>query len=59
MINSKYFIYINYISRCGGVFCSVHRYSEAHICSYDYKAEGKKLIQLTSSLINDARFPKI
>ena len=26
--------------RCGGTFCSVHRYSEKHDCSFDYRTAG-------------------
>merc|ERR1719427_571510 len=24
--------------RCGGLFCSIHRYSDKHECGFDYKA---------------------
>ncbi|CAF0802401.1 unnamed protein product [Didymodactylos carnosus] len=34
-----------YSCRCGSSFCSEHRYPEAHNCPYDYKAEGKRLIE--------------
>ncbi|KAI8588752.1 hypothetical protein BDZ88DRAFT_384337, partial [Geranomyces variabilis] len=27
--------------RCNQVFCSVHRYSDRHSCSFDYKGAGK------------------
>ena len=27
--------------RCGGKFCSFHRYSDTHGCDFDYKAENK------------------
>ncbi|KAG5460964.1 MAG: hypothetical protein BJ554DRAFT_6922, partial [Olpidium bornovanus] len=27
--------------RCGKPFCSNHRYSDRHTCTYDYKAEGR------------------
>jgi hypothetical protein len=23
--------------RCGGLFCSIHRYSDKHQCDFDYK----------------------
>lgn len=35
----------NYLCRCQKHFCSTHRYSEAHNCSYDYKEEGRRLLQ--------------
>ena len=27
---------------CEGLFCSIHRYAEEHLCSYDYLNENKK-----------------
>ncbi|KAK3014039.1 hypothetical protein RJ639_008033 [Escallonia herrerae] len=27
--------------RCGAMFCGVHRYPEAHDCSFDFKAFGR------------------
>ncbi|KAF3793708.1 Zinc finger A20 and AN1 domain-containing stress-associated protein 9 [Nymphaea thermarum] len=30
--------------RCGDLFCARHRYSDAHGCSYDYKAAGREAI---------------
>lgn len=30
--------------RCGHVFCSLHRYSDKHNCSFDYKAAGRESI---------------
>lgn len=26
-----------FICRCGGMFCSIHRYSDKHVCAFDYK----------------------
>ncbi|XP_034230375.1 uncharacterized protein LOC117639087 isoform X2 [Thrips palmi] len=33
-----------YMCRCQKLFCSTHRYSEAHNCNYDYKEEGRKVL---------------
>ena len=30
--------------RCGDLFCSEHRYSDRHECSYDYKTAGREAI---------------
>jgi len=30
--------------RCGGQFCSLHRYSDKHDCPFDYKAMGEQEI---------------
>ncbi|TEA31543.1 hypothetical protein DBR06_SOUSAS9110069, partial [Sousa chinensis] len=29
--------------RCGNVYCGVHRYSDVHNCSYNYKADAEKI----------------
>ncbi|RWS14810.1 AN1-type zinc finger protein 4-like protein [Dinothrombium tinctorium] len=48
-----------YKCRCGSLFCPSHRYSEAHDCSYDYRSEGKQILQLNNPLIRATKLPKI
>jgi len=31
--------------RCGGKFCSDHRYSDAHHCAFDYKQLGQEEVR--------------
>merc|ERR1719445_1699574 len=31
--------------RCGGLFCSIHRYSDKHECTFDYKELGAEEIR--------------
>jgi predicted nucleic acid binding AN1-type Zn finger protein len=38
-----------YPCRCGKYFCSSHRYSEDHNCTYDFKAHAKKELLKTMS----------
>lgn len=45
--------------RCGGVFCSQHRYSEVHGCQYDYKTEGRKILEQANPLVAAPKLPKI
>ena len=33
--------------RCGGLFCSIHRYSDKHDCSFDYKVTTTFVIVYT------------
>ncbi|KAK4873597.1 hypothetical protein RN001_012957 [Aquatica leii] len=40
-----------YHCRCGGIFCGQHRYSEVHHCNYDYKSEGRKIIEQQNPVI--------
>lgn len=42
--NKKLNISATYTCRCQKLFCSKHRYSETHACTYDYKKEGRKVI---------------
>ncbi|KAH9268938.1 hypothetical protein BASA83_009072 [Batrachochytrium salamandrivorans] len=40
--------------KCGSTFCSIHRYSDRHPCSFDYKEAGKaSLIRNNPSIKND------
>ena len=45
--------------RCGNNFCTLHRYAEAHACTYDYKSEGRKLIEQNNPVITAPKLPKI
>jgi AN1-type zinc finger and ubiquitin domain-containing protein 1 len=49
----------NFSIRCGSSFCSEHRYPEAHACAFDYKAEGKRLIERNNPLVTAPKLPKI
>ena len=48
-----------YSCRCGGMFCSRHRYFETHSCNIDYKAEGRKLLQISNPVVEPQKLPKI
>ncbi|CAB3994005.1 AN1-type zinc finger 6-like [Paramuricea clavata] len=45
--------------RCGGLFCSLHRYSDKHQCSFDYKAEGQAEIRKNNPVIVRDKVQKI
>lgn len=45
--------------RCGDLFCSVHRYSDRHACSYDYKAAGKAAIARENPIVKSAKIVRI
>ncbi|KAF2361689.1 Ubiquitin domain [Trinorchestia longiramus] len=45
--------------RCGGLFCAQHRYAEVHDCTFDYKSEGRKLLQIANPLVEPQKLPKI
>lgn len=45
--------------RCGGTFCSVHRYSEKHECSFDYKGAGRDAIAKANPVVKADKVEKI
>ncbi|KAH6559014.1 hypothetical protein KP509_1Z031900 [Ceratopteris richardii] len=45
--------------RCGNIFCSVHRYSEEHNCTFDYKAKAKKEIAANNPVVRRTKIHKI
>jgi len=45
--------------RCGDLFCSIHRYSDKHDCTFDYNAMGKKEIRENNPVIVAQKVAKI
>uniref|UniRef100_A0A7N0SXA2 Zinc finger A20 and AN1 domain-containing stress-associated protein 5 n=1 Tax=Kalanchoe fedtschenkoi TaxID=63787 RepID=A0A7N0SXA2_KALFE len=45
--------------RCGELFCSEHRYSDRHDCSYDYKAAGREAIAKENPVVRAAKIVKV
>jgi len=45
--------------RCGGQFCSMHRYSDKHDCPFDYKAMGEQEISQNNPQIVAQKVAKL
>eukprot|EP00250_Pteridium_aquilinum_P033687 c6092_g1_i1 orf=414-932(-) len=45
--------------RCGGLFCSLHRYNDKHNCSFDYKAAARDAISKANPVIKADKVDKI
>lgn len=45
--------------RCGQLFCGIHRYSDVHSCSFDYKADAAEKIRKENPLIVGEKIKKI
>lgn len=45
--------------RCGGLFCSIHRYSDKHECNFDYKELGAEEIRKSNPVIVAKKVQKI
>ncbi|KAL5198498.1 hypothetical protein ABZP36_002010 [Zizania latifolia] len=45
--------------RCGGTFCSTHRYTESHKCTFDYKKAGRDQIAKQNPVVIAEKIEKI
>lgn len=45
--------------RCGGLYCSVHRYSNEHQCTVDYRKAGAEEIRRNNPVIKGEKIQKI
>lgn len=45
--------------RCGGMFCPVHRYSDMHKCSFDYKQMGADEIRKNNPAVRGEKVQKL
>ncbi len=45
--------------RCGGLFCSIHRYSDKHDCKFDYRLHGQEEIRKNNPVIVGEKIQKL
>lgn len=45
--------------RCGQLFCSAHRYSDRHDCTFDYKTAGREAIARDNPVVRASKILKI
>ena len=45
--------------RCGGTFCSMHRYADSHECTFDYKKAGREQIAKQNPVVMAEKINKI
>ncbi|SPP88560.1 AN1-type zinc finger protein 6 [Drosophila guanche] len=45
--------------RCGGIYCAVHRYSDRHDCSFDYRELGANEIRRDNPVTVAKKLPDI
>ena len=45
--------------RCGDMFCSQHRYSDKHDCTFDYKTAGREAIAKANPVVKAPKIDKI
>lgn len=57
--NKKTGLATSYTCRCGKNFCASHRYAETHSCTFDYKTEGRKMLEQSNPMVAAPKLPKI
>ncbi|CAL9155113.1 unnamed protein product [Musa hybrid cultivar] len=45
--------------RCGNLFCSVHRYSDKHDCSFDYRSAAQNALAKANPVVKPKKLDKI
>lgn len=45
--------------RCGGLYCAIHRYSDKHECSFDYRELGAAEIRRNNPVVVGEKIQKI
>ncbi|MCO5583767.1 hypothetical protein L7F22_037681 [Adiantum nelumboides] len=45
--------------RCGGLFCSLHRYNDKHNCSFDYRSAAREAISKANPVVKADKIDKI
>ncbi|XP_035012223.1 AN1-type zinc finger protein 6 [Hippoglossus stenolepis] len=45
--------------RCGNIFCSTHRYSDRHNCTFDYKADAVEKLKKENPVVGGEKIQKI
>lgn len=49
----------DFACRCNSFYCSQHRASELHNCSFDYKASGKELLTKQMPAVVAEKFERV
>ena len=45
--------------RCENLFCGLHRYSDQHDCTFDYKTEGRAKLEKDNPQVVGSKIRKI
>lgn len=53
------FFSIGFECRCAGLFCAVHRYSDKHDCTFDYREHGAQEIRRNNPVVVGEKIQKI
>jgi len=53
------FTILGFQCRCGGLYCAVHRYSDKHNCTFDYREHGAQEIRRNNPVVVGEKIQKI
>lgn len=54
-----FFMSAGFECRCGGLFCAIHRYSDKHDCSFNYREMGAQEIRRNNPVVVGEKIQKI
>ncbi|KRZ31770.1 AN1-type zinc finger protein 5, partial [Trichinella pseudospiralis] len=49
----------SYECRCGAEFCGIHRYTDRHVCNFDYRALGREEIAKNNQSVKPEKIKKM
>lgn len=53
------YLLLGFECRCGGLFCAMHRYSDKHECTFDYRSHGQQEIRRNNPVVVGEKIQKI
>lgn len=51
--------FVGFECRCGGLYCAIHRYSDKHECTFDYREHGAAEIRRNNPVVVGEKIQKI
>lgn len=52
-------LFVGFECRCGGLYCAIHRYSDKHECTFDYREHGAAEIRRNNPVVVGEKIQKI
>lgn len=58
-VSDEIYFVTGFECRCGGLYCAVHRYSDKHDCTFDYRELGAQEIRRNNPVVVGEKIQKI
>jgi len=49
----------DYKCKCNKIYCTTHRFPETHMCTYNYKLDGSKILEKNLIKVNGTKIDLI